>query len=428
MVDFYAGCAYNGYSIFELGGLHMAHSDEFLTSNSKFHNSIKVIHYLKENPRATTADISQGCAMTQPTAYRVVKQLLDSNVITQNEKVIAANGRQPVLYSISPTYAYALCIMLEKTCVTVCATQLDGAVAQSRRHEIISYRKKEEILDSINDDISAMTQALWTNPEERKRLRAICISVEADIDIESGRILKFSGASCFDGFSIVEYFENRYGLPTRLNKLLYVEALASISNYCRYSFNHYIYLHIGVGFGATIVIDQKIYMGAHGKAGELERLKTQDGRSWEECYSTSNLYHRLLKYVSENPDSELNNVMMNMLRTNRGNNSLMNIIDKAVELECPMIEEIMENAIQNWAQAIQLMDLLFDPEVIVIGGDISDKTPRIFGSIRRALSEKEDFNGVLLPAQYKTSLEDEVAQDAANVLFETICNDYAGAH
>ena len=144
MVDFYAGCAYNGYSIFELGGLHMAHSDEFLTSNSKFHNSIKVIHYLKENPRATTADISQGCAMTQPTAYRVVKQLLDSNVITQNEKVIAANGRQPVLYSISPTYAYALCIMLEKTCVTVCATQLDGAVAQSRRHEIISYRKKRK--------------------------------------------------------------------------------------------------------------------------------------------------------------------------------------------------------------------------------------------------------------------------------------------
>lgn len=403
--------------------------------NSKTFNIIKVVDVLRHQGEATVSDIAQNTTIPVATLYRLIHILLQEELVLKTEKAVSANGRQPVLHSINPEYASALCITLEKTTIQVCLTSLSGGVLQLVKLDFKSQWEKEELLEEIDKAIFALTDAQWGKGSFERKVRVIYVAVEADVDIAAGKILRFSGARCLDDFDVVSYFQTRYGTPAHLNKLLYVEAVASIGSYCRYNFIHYVYLHIGVGFGATIVIDNKIYVGANNKAGELVRLKTEDGRSWEEAYNTSNLYQRLVRAAADEPASEFGVIFMDSLNHTRPENvhSLMAVLDSALDANCAQAVAIMDEAVQGWTRVINLLQTIFDPEVIVIGGDISASVPRVFEAVRRHLVA-EGFEGVVLPAQYETSLIDAVAQGALDTLYGTIYNElmekfvHGGAH
>lgn len=404
----------------------MMSSDSFKPGSSKVYNIIKVIHYLRLHGDSTVMDISQNTAIPLATAYRIIHILLEDEFVLQTEKAPSANGRQPTLYSINSNYAYAVCIIIEKSDCSLCLSDLNGRSIQAYSFHIKSKWEKEEALEGIDRGIRSLKEARFDSDVFWDKVHAIHVAVEADVDISAGKIIHFSGADCFDGFDVVQYFQDRYQVPTRLNKLLFVEAVASMRNYCRYDFENYVYLHIGIGFGATIVINHKIYTGQNGKAGELVRLHTADGRTWEEAYNTSNLYQSLVQAAALNPNSQLNSIMMQSLSPSRNDsgNSLMVVLDRALEDNCADAINMVSEAAVGWAQAIRLLHAFFDPEVIVIGGDISANQPHVFNLLRTKLNEGNEFEGIILPAQYETSLMDAVAEDTLDMLYEKICDDY----
>ena len=156
------------------------------------------------------------------------------------------------------------------------------------------------------------------------------------------------------------------------------------------------------------------------------RLHTPDGRSWEDAYSTSNLYQKLLRAVASNPGSLLNSIMMQSLAPshNGGSHSLMTVLDHAIEANCEEAIDILSEAADGWARAIRLLHTFFDPEVIVIGGDISGSLPHVFSLLRKKLNEGSHFDGMVLPAQYETSLMNAVAEGTLDMLYEIISEDY----
>ena len=400
----------------------MVNASNLTLGNAKALNTVKILDLLRAQEGATVADISQITAIPLATVYRIIHTIMERGLIIQTQKVSSINGRQPIVYSINPSYAGAVCIIIEKLSISVCISGMNGRVFQMGKKELDSKWEKEDILECIHESILSLFHEHWKNAAFNEIIKVIHIAVEADVDREAGKILRCSGISCLDDFEIAAYFQSRYNIPTYLNKLLYVEAIASIQNYYRYSFENYIYLHIGVGFGATIVIDQKIYFGTNGKAGELVRLRTPEGLTWEEAYSTSNLYRRLLKAAADNPQSQLNAILMDSLTHSQAGTvpPLMKVLDRTLESECAEATDILADAVKGWTNAIHLLYTFFDPEVIVIGGDISVNTPNVFNEIRKELCRGSSFEGVVLPAEYETSLMDAVALGAMNMLYENV--------
>lgn len=390
--------------------------------NSKLYNTANVVRYIKENGKCTVSDISRTIPVSLATAYRILHMLLEDGLVIPSEKISSKNGRQPILYTINPQYAHAVCILLEKTVIDVCISRLDGRIIQHEAIQINSKWEKEGVLQQIHNSIQALVQRQWGYDAFAEKIKSIHIAVEADVDRATGRIIAFSGADCFDDFDITTYFEEKYTVPVQLKKLLDVEAVTCIHQYFRYNFENYIYLHIGVGFGASVVIDRKIYKGANGKAGELVRLRDANGRTWEEAYGTNNLYQQLLKIAAAKPESQINSILMETLGSQSalGGNPFMHVLDKALDAKCPEGVSMLSEAANGWADAINMLNIFFDPEVIVIGGDITSDMPNVFNLLRQILVKKNHFNGRILPAQYQTSLIDEVSKDAIESLYKYV--------
>lgn len=395
------------------------------SGNAKTFNMLKVVTFLRSQQPTTVSDISQQTAIPIATVYRIIHALLAEGLVLQADKVSAPNGRQPTLFSINPSYACTICIIIEKRTITVGLADTVGQALMADSFALDQNADRATVLSTIDRVIFSLIERQWGDEACIDRMRAINVAAEADVDTTCGTIMAFSGAHCFDNFDVVDHFTKRFGVPTRADKLLNVEAIASVTRYCRYSFEHYVYLHIGVGFGAAIVVDGKIYSGAHHKVGELVRMKTPDGRSWEEAYNTSNLYQRVLRHAAAEPQSTLNAILMDSFSPSRSgqSNSLMSVLDKALDQGCPDAMALMQEAVWGWRYVIAQLHMFFDPEVVVIGGDISVNTPHVFDLIRRTLAEDEAFDGMVLPAEYETSLMGAVAQGATATLYDAIYQD-----
>lgn len=386
-------------------------------------NMLHILRFLRSCENSTAQEISQGLSIPIATTYRLLHRMMDAKIICSCTKSEVVTGRRPIVYHINPYYAFAVCITIEKTSVCCSLTNLHGVVSRSQRFPLCPEWDLEKFLEETHRSLNRLLCPSKSTCEAIK-IRFIYIAVEADVDTAYGKILQFSGANFLDDFNIVSHFSSKYGVATRLIKLLHIEAMAGIFHYYRHSFDNYIYLHIGVGFGASIIIDGKIYLGARGKAGELIRLTTKDGCSWEDAYSTNNLYKRLIS-ISERKGTTLNVLMSNgcIPSPTQSQMPLMSILDMAIDLGCKEAKRILDEVAYGWADAILKLHAVFDPEVIVVGGDVSSEVPHVFSALREHLTSRS-FDGKILPAQYESSLQDAIARNAQGFLFDCIDNDF----
>ena len=247
----------------------------------------------------------------------------------------------------------------------------------------------------------------------------IGVAVEADIDYRSGEILEFSGMSFMNKFNIVEYMENKYKVKSSVYKLLNVEALACMNEL---AIKDYIYVHIGAGIGAAIVIDGKVYQGANGKAGELVRVKSPSGLSWEQENNTTILYRKIISTANKNPTSRLSSILMEEISIPHGNHdkALMLVIERALEEGIEEVVTEVNKAAEGWANIIYTLHIFFDPAAIIVGGDITYRTPNIFGIVKNAVEQKCGQEKINLFVNNKDTSSRAVAVNMLDQVFNSL--------
>ena len=72
-------------------------------------------------------------------------------------------------------------------------------------------------------------------------------------------------------------------------------------------------------------------------------------------------------------------------------------------------------AFQKWADLLWILSLCFDPEVMIIGGDISDRVPHIFHEICQRVKKRS--KAVFLPADEQMTREMVLARSVLDDSF-----------
>ncbi|MCW3839585.1 ROK family transcriptional regulator [Micromonospora yasonensis] len=124
-----------------------------------------------------------------------------------------------------------------------------------------------------------------------------------------------------------------------------------------------IYVHAGHRIGAGILIDGKPHRGHHGASGEIGTLKLLD---WE------NSYHRLLSHQST--------VMTEV------EDGIHAVFDAVRDGDSAAAKRVDRFAL-DLAQGVAAMALTVDPDLVVVGGGISQAGPLIVDPVRRYLDE-----------------------------------------
>lgn len=123
-----------------------------------------------------------------------------------------------------------------------------------------------------------VAQQLLTQYQARSQLVSIGITCGGPLNSEAGEILSPPNLPGWDDVPIVRLFEEKFGVPSKLENDANAGALAEWKFGAGKGVSNLIFLTFGTGLGAGMILDGKLYRGTNGLAGEVGHIRlTHDG-------------------------------------------------------------------------------------------------------------------------------------------------------
>lgn len=291
-------------------------------------------------------DIAKRVGLTVQTVSTIVRELEEHGYVLSMREEPRGRGLPPATLRINPEGGYAVGIHVTPLGIHAALINLSGDVIES------AYREAPNATpDHAFDLIGAMVLEL-TGPRPGGRVLGIGMALPGPFGVET---MSFVGPTTMTGWKDValrERLEASTGLPAFFETDMAAAAMGERLYGLGTGYSEYYYLYFGVGLGGVMVHDGSALRGAWGNAGEIGHIPVVPGGEPCPCGNRGCLE----RYLS-----------LEALR--RRNISDADWVDE--------VGPIFRNA-------ITIVENLFDPETIILGGLASpDLLERLAASVAR---------------------------------------------
>ncbi|RWQ30489.1 ROK family transcriptional regulator [Mesorhizobium sp.] len=291
-------------------------------------------------------DIAKRVGLTVQTVSTIVRELEEHGYVLSMREEPRGRGLPPATLRINPEGGYAVGIHVTPLGINAALINLSGDVIESAYREAANATP-----DHAFDLIGAMVLEL-TGLRPGGRVLGIGMALPGPFGVES---MSFIGPTTMAGWKDValrERLEASTGLPAFFETDMAAAAMGERLYGLGTWYSEYYYLYFGVGLGGVMVHDGSALRGAWGNAGEIGHIPVVPGGEPCPCGNRGCLE----RYLS-----------LEALR--RRNVSYADWVDE--------VGPIFRNA-------ITIIENLFDPETIILGGLAStDLLERLAGSVAR---------------------------------------------
>jgi glucokinase len=275
--------------------------------------------------------------------------------------------------------------------VDIGGTKAETGLVNASGEILLTARRRMVVRKSAEDGLRAVTdsiEAVLSNRRSRG-LSAIGISVPGWVDSQRGVLLSATNLPCWRNYPLAEKIQQRYKLPTRLANDANVAALAEAVWGAAVGYKNIFYVSLGTGIGTGLVLQDRLYYGRTGAAGEGGHMSIDlngpqcacGKRGCIEMYASgSAIGARARHLVAHNPRTRI-------LELAEGKAAAITseIVGRAALDGDALANEILRAAADYLAIWLgNIIDLL-EPEVIVIGGGLGELMGSFFNYIRGRL-------------------------------------------
>lgn len=255
----------------------------------------------------------------------------------------------------------------------------------------------EEQLKHIVDCIVSTVQAAGMSEDD---IESVGIGIPGIASAKTGEVIKCTNM----GWNHVPFREvfNRYlKKPVHIDNDANVAALAESVAGVSAGTSSSVFITIGTGIGSGIIINGRIWSGAHHIGAELGHVIfdldgvpcTCGNHGCLERYCSATALIRMAREaVAEQPDS----LILRSVNMDPSRIEAKTVFDAARQ-EDPLAVSVYSRYIDYLAQAVASVVNLLDPEVIVLGGGVSKAGSFLLDPLTREYKQYVVFNDQPLP-------------------------------
>ncbi len=280
-------------------------------------------------------------------------------------------------------------IDLGGTNIAVGLVNEDGKVVAKDSTPTLAPRDYKEI---IADMAKLSNKLMEENGLTMADIQGVGIGSPGSIDSKNGVViaahnLKWYNAHVTD--ELKKYFKDiPVAIENDANAAAYGEYVATASDK-----DSFVAVTLGTGVGGGIVLNKKIYRGINGMGAELGHLViNEDGVQcscgtkgcWEAYASVTALINQTKAAIAAHPESPMAKDEKVSGRTSFN----------AAKAGDPVAQQVVDNYIKHIATGIISLINIFAPEVLVIGGGISNEGDYLLNPIKKYVDDCGFFKGV----------------------------------
>ncbi len=325
---------------------------------TKAHNRRVVLGYLQGRD-AGRAEIARASGLSTQTVSNLMAELEAENLVQPAGRRPSARGQPPLVYHFNAKGAAVLGFEVRPDALTMVVTDIGGTPIVTQ-HERLAQTSPETVLAQM----AQMAGAARETPDYPRILGAGLV-IPGPFGVEG---LSAAGATTLPGWDplrIPALAEAALGLPVHLDKDATAAALAEGMFGAAQGLSSYAFLYFGSGLGLGVIIQGHPLRGAFGNAGELGHVVIEPGGLPCDCGNLGCLE----QYVSRL------SVQRHLIA--RG---LLPADTRGTDATIARLLDVDDNALSDWvdqaakalSRAIGMLENLFDPQSIILGGALPD--------------------------------------------------------
>lgn len=358
----------------------------FFLKNDKNPKNVQIkkdiINHFITTGNDTIAELAKELDLSIPTTTKFITELKDQKLIAEFGKIQTAGGRHPSVYGLNPSSAYFVGVDMSRPHINIALMDFTGNIVDYQMGIPYIYANTTESFDLLCNHIQKFIDKTG---ELKKKIFNINLNISGRVNPESG----YSYSSFyFSERPISETLTKRLnynvGIDNDTRAMAYGEYMKGVSD----GEQNVIFVNVSWGLGIGIIIDGKPYYGKSGFSGEFGHFPVFDNEILCHCGKKGCLeteasglaIHRMvLERMAKGESTLLTGQVKDINQL-----TLADII-KATNMEDPLCIEIIEEVGYKLGRYIAGLINIFNPEQVIIGGEVADTDGYIMLPIRSAI-------------------------------------------
>ena len=329
----------------------------------------KIITHYIYNGTSTITELAKELDLSVPTVTKFIDEMCTEGYLNDYGKLETAGGRHPSLYGLNPDSGYFMGVELCATEVNIGVINFKGDMVHVKRHIPFVSSNTLQSLDEFCGIIKEFMEEVTLDKEKLLNINVNLIGrVNSDLGYSysvfnlSERPLTEILSEKLGGF--------RVSIDNDTRAMAYGEFMQGIVR----NEKNVLFINVSWGLAAGIIIDGKMYKGRSGFSGEFGHNYGYDNEILCHCgkkgcieteASGLALHRILLEQLAKGKSS-----IIQQMKEDVSQITLDDIIE-AVEREDMLCIELVEELGMKLGTHIAGLVNIFNPEMVVIGGLLS---------------------------------------------------------
>lgn len=336
--------------------------------------TVEILQLLRSGLVLTKSEVAARTGLSRSTINQRIDALLDTRLVVPSGAE-STKGRPAESFAFNRTGGHLLVADIGATGLRAGLCDLSGTILAEVELTISVTEGPDIVLGLVGDEFAMLLAEAGAFPDS---VVGIGVSVPGPVDTASGQVVHPPIMTGWDQYDIPGWFTRSYNCPVVVDKDANAMAFGE-QQVSHPDVRHLLMVKVGTGVGSGLISDGRLHHGADGAAGDI-----------------GHNYVSKPAYVQNEPECRCGNI--GCLEAYAGGWAILRDL-QSLGVEADSVDEavrllrsgnrdavrLARNASQLLGEAIAVTVNLFNPQVVVIGGQLAAADDYLFAGIKSAV-------------------------------------------
>lgn len=323
---------------------------------------------LKYHGHLTQVELAGSTGLSPATVSNIVKELAASGVL--HTSVTSRSGRRATEVTLARELGLVAGLHFSARHLRVAISDVGRTVVAENHAPLALDHRYDRELDRATLLLSDMLESVDATFND---LLAVGIGLPAPVDSRTGMIATPGLLRGWEGVEVAEVMGRRIDVPVFVDNEANLGGLAEARTGAARGTRGAAYIRVGHGVSAGLIINGAIYHGVTGKAGQIGHVTIDENGPICRCGSRG-----CLDTLAGGP------ALLELFRDDPGMQRIRDLLVRADSGDASA-RRVIADAGRHIGIAAASLSNLFDPELLVIGGELAQAGEILLAPLRHAL-------------------------------------------
>jgi glucokinase len=351
--------------------------------NTRRVNRQRLLEAVRRSGPISRADLAKTTRLSPPTVSALVEDLVHEVGLLREVGVgTSKGGRPPILLQFNSEFGYLVGVDVGSRTMRVALSDLQGKVLARHQEPTDTTGGGTAIIDQLCQGVD---EVFARARRDRRKLYSVGVGAPGMTDVQTGRVISAVNLPGWVDLPLRDLIEARLEAPVRVDNDANMAALGERWQGSARRTDNFVFLALGAGVGAGVVVGGRLHRGHHWYAGEISHMNL-DFREWNADFGERGYLESHVGAAAIPEWQHARPLVPDAAGPGQDRAAAMATIIAAARSGDARAAAVIEELAIYLGTAVANIVAVLDPALIVFGGGLSHAGDLLTGPVRRVVS------------------------------------------